>query len=546
MVRTRMMAGLLAAGMTVAVGWAQQTPPAKTPQAAQGEEKNSTAQDVEQKKNPEEREMTWDEFVADTLTPKPYPKKTVVFIDDKYAYPHVASAIKMEVVKVEGDTVWLKGLPPEDPESPLYKIWARREAQEAIVLRRLEAEQTPGAVYFMDFGAEQVPPAFMDGLRFESAGEDLPDVGRWQMGFAVADMNGDGHPDLVFPPQRKAVPARPTIFLGDGAGNFSLLRAVRWPAQLPFDYGDVAAADFNGDGNTDLAIAVHFKSQYVMYGDGHGNFEKFQRLPSPDPRMTSRAVTSADFNGDGRPDLAFIAEIDYDLGDKRPIEGIPTVWVVVNRGDSWQLETEGLPEGIIADVIRSADLNGDGRPDLVLSSNTLDRRRLAYINTDDGWKPAEPGGVLSAAYHYDVEAAGDQLYATFVQFKMVSGKNQARNGIIRYQVVPPGGEFVEGQPLVWDSERGDVFFRLATGDLDGDGDTDVVAGRKGNGLEVYLQNDQGELVLEQSPELAETGRAFDIRLFDVDGDGIDDIVAGFVPQAGVEGGIHVWLTRPAA
>ncbi|MEJ2188723.1 MAG: VCBS repeat-containing protein, partial [Acidobacteriota bacterium] len=105
--------------------------------------------------------------------------------------------------------------------------------------------------------------------------------------------------------------------------------------------------------------------------------------------------------------------------------------------------------------------------------------------------------------------------------------------------------FIDGEPLIWDSQRGDVFFRLATGDLDGDGDTDVVAGRKGNGLEVYLQNDQGQLILEQSPELAETGRAFDIRLLDLDGDGIEDIVAGFAANGGVEGGIRVWLTRPA-
>ena len=545
MVRIRVFAGLLAAGMTVAVGWAQQAPPKETPQS--GEEKAADAQDSAQDTGPAEREMTWDEFVADTLTPKPFPKKTVVFIDDKYAYPHVASAIKMEVVKVEGDTVWLKGLPPEDPESPLYKIWAQKEAQEAIVRQRLEAEKTPGAVYFLDFGAEEVPPPFMDGLHFESAGTGLPEVGRWQMGFAVADMNGDGHLDLVFPPQRKAVPARPTIFLGDGSGDFVLLRAVTWPARLPFDYGDVAAADFNGDGNLDLAFAIHFKSQYVVYGDGHGNFGKFERLPSPDPRLSSRAVTSADFDGDGRPDLAFIAEIDYDLGNQRPIEGTPTVWVVLNRGDSWELETEGLPQDVIADVIRSADVDGDGRTDLVLSSNSLDRRHLVYLNSPDGgWHSAQHKGVLSAAYHYDVEPAGDELYSTFVQFKMVSGKNEARNGLIRYHVEPAGDTFVNGEPLVWDAQRGDVFFRLAAGDLDGDGDTDVVAGRKGGGLEVYLQNDQGELVLERSPELAKTALAFDIRILDVDGDGINDIVAGFAPHGGVEGGIYVWLTRPAA
>ncbi len=88
-------------------------------------------------------------------------------------------------------------------------------------------------------------------------------------------------------------------------------------------------------------------------------------------------------------------------------------------------------------------------------------------------------------------------------------------------------------------------FRLGIGDLNGDGLSDLVAGRRSGGLEVYLQTEDGEFVLERSPELSAVGRAFDIRLLDLDDDGLDDIVAGCVVQGEKPGGVYVWLTRPA-
>ena len=52
---------------------------------------------------------------------------------------------------------------------------------------------------------------------------------------------------------------------------------------------------------------------------------------------------------------------------------------------------------------------------------------------------------------------------------------------------------------------------------------DIVAGRRAGDIEVYLQAENGEYHLERSPELASMGRAYDIQLLDLDGNGIYDL-----------------------
>ena len=155
-------------------------------------------------------------------------------------------------------------------------------------------------------------------------------------------------------------------------------------------------------------------------------------------------------------------------------------------------------------------------------------------------------GVLSAAYHYDVEPATGELFATFVQFRIWQGRTEARNGLVRYPVAADGENFIDGETLVWDKERNDVFFRVAVGDVDGDGLADLAAARRGGGVEVYLQTEEGLFYRERGSELEGLGRVFDLRLLDLDGDGRDDLVTGCVPVQEKEGGVYIWLSKPAA
>jgi FG-GAP-like repeat len=127
-------------------------------------------------------------------------------------------------------------------------------------------------------------------------------------------INGDGHLDVVFGPPRKSGRRMPTIFLGDGAGRWRPWAAASFPP-LPFDYGDVKVADLNGDGVPDLVFAFHLQGVVALIGDGLGRFTPWSRgmdLGAPQPgealAFSSRALAIIDWNSDGRPDVVALGE----------------------------------------------------------------------------------------------------------------------------------------------------------------------------------------------------------------------------------------------
>lgn len=553
------MSRLIAVAATVLVGacWAPawgQTAPQEDETTVSSPQDQSQAGDDGALSESEQEELrkrtgtsyrSWQEMVDDWLTPRPVAKETIVRIDDKYAYPHAAVAFKMEIVREDEDTVWLRGLPPEDPDSALHDMWLQREYDQIAYKAALEWEEKYGAAeYFLDFSAEIVPPPFMDGLEFTEVKSGLPVRGLWQMNFAFEDMNGDGISDLVTPPSRKGT-GRPAIFLGTGDGSFAQWKDVTWAGNVPFDYGGIAVADFDGDGHQDIALAIHFKGQYVLYGSGDGGFTRSQLLPSPDPRVTSRAASVGDVNGDGRIDVAFIAELDYDLGTSQRIEDGGTVWTVLNTEGGWKPYLKGLPQAVIGDNMEMTDVDGDGRLDVVLSSNSTAFRRLVYLNRgDEGWDGPLQRGVLSNAQHPDVATHSvdgeTEVFAPFIQFASAAGKTIARTGLVRYRADDEGIR-EKGVALLVDDGRFNPWFRVGAGDLNGDGRPDLVAGRKDGDVVVFIQSDTGELYREDSPELVSRGRPYDIQLVDLNRDGLDDVVIGFASEES-GGGFGVWLT----
>ena len=500
--------------------------------------------------NPEQA-RSLDQWIADMMKPRAYPKSSVVRIDKDFAYAHKASPWKFRIVKEEGDTIWLQPLPPEDPGSILHTFWMEQQEQQA---RMAYMAQHPEKANMLDFNAVMPPLPSQDGYHFEVSRYGLPRSGQWRNDFAVADMNEDGKLDLVLPPPREGEFTSPIILLGEGNGKFHQWQGLKWSSKVPFDYGGVAVADFDGDGHRDIVIGIHFKEQYVLYGNGKGDFSRSQLLPSPKAEIHAQAVTAADFNGDGRPDLAFLAEVSYDIKTSKTLT-VPSVWVLENRGQGkWVVHTDGLPDRIMGMRISADDLNGDGRPDLVLSSNVQDWRNLVMFNEckNGSWKwlTNRVDEVLAGAFHYSVVAepwAPDQLAATFQQFELVphpqgevKQKTEGRSGLVQYKVADNGAVSTHVIEMDPDDQRADPWWRLAAGDLNGDGHGDLVALRRQGKVQVLLGDGHGGFVDERSPELPILGAPYDVHIVDLDGDGRGEIIVMTAATKKLKGGMAVF------
>lgn len=419
-------------------------------------------------------------------------------------------------------------------------------------------------------------------LDFEPFDRGLPESGQWRNGFDLADMNGDGNLDIVHGPARKQL-STPIIFLGDGKGAWQPWSQLHFPRE-PYDYGDVATADFNGDGIEDMALAMHLRGVLVLVGDGRGGFRTWsqgidlgQVGSGAKHIFSSRTLAAVDWNRDGREDLLVLSEGPT---NPRAVEmGLPKgALIYLNKGDgTWGREAStATANDVFGDSIAVADFNGDGRWDFVTGSRVQGRRDLLNLGKEDGtWQATEIGALRPAAFVWSVTTSdfdGDghpDLAVAYSSYEL----GVRRNGI---DVLLNRG----GNPLSWERhplEAGTespptmlppVFSALGSGDLDGDGHPDLVALTEKGAMQAYLGAGDGSFTREQTPEAGPpsvTCRGYRVRLADVDGDGRSEIFADFAGEPGSEvfprallaqkgipitcknrGSIRAWTTRPVS
>lgn len=384
-------------------------------------------------------------------------------------------------------------------------------------------------------------------LTFVPFNKGLPTSGQWRNGFDIADMNGDKHLDIVHGPARKALSV-PSIFLGDGKGSWRLWREAKYP-RLPFDYGDAAAADFNGDGHMDLALGMHLRGLAALLGDGKGSFTDWGKgldlqVPGRNGNdgsgFSSRTITTVDWNGDGRADIVALGEGPRlnltSRGAAKP-SGSESYGIVIylNQGDgTWMRKDQGTSgREIFGEDLALADFNGDRRKDIATGSSIMGRRTLLNYGREDGaWNVTEVEQVRPQSYVRAVTAADfngdgvDDLAVGYLSFELATW----RSGIdILYG--RSDGTWTR-RPLALQEGRSE-FSALDSGDLDGDGKLDLVALTGKGGTWVFLGDGKGFFTREEAtgiPAYDGECRGYHVELADLDKDGRDDIVAGFAGE----------------
>jgi hypothetical protein len=217
--------------------------------------------------------------------------------------------------------------------------------------------------------------SFVASCTARPSGERHFRVGRAPGCVLVEDVNGDGSLDLVVANEKGS---SVSVLLGDGKGGFSTARGSPFPAGS--NPNDLAGGDFNGDGLIDLAIANH-ETQHltVLVGDGRGAFAPATRLPViafVKPHV--HGVATGDFNGDTRLDLVTDSwaedRLVVILGDGKGGFATPGTYVAVGNHPYQR--------------VRVADLNGDGKADIV--SPNLEGDNVSILLSDGTGKFRQP------------------------------------------------------------------------------------------------------------------------------------------------------------
>jgi hypothetical protein len=320
----------------------------------------------------------------------------------------------------------------------------------------------------------------------------------------TADLNGDGRADLVTSNSNSTV----TALLGNGDGTFgapissSLGTAIPQSSYTGSQAGTLTSGDFNGDGKVDLAM-VSVNSAVVVLGNGDGTFQ----APTLVYLGTSPSrISTGDVNGDGHSDLI-------------AANTAGTVSVLLGNGDGSFVPAVNYAAGSSPQDVKAVDINHDGKLDLVVADAVSAGSVSTLIGNGDGtFQPYKSYAAFSAPYRMTVTDLNKDGNPDIVV------ANSYTSSCVTVLMGNPDGTY---QPY-HSYNTGSQPWELSAADVDGDGKPDLISSN-GSSYQVQLNNGDGTFTAPTT--MPGAGLAF--AAADFNGDGTADIAGGGVGTVGV-------------
>jgi hypothetical protein len=315
---------------------------------------------------------------------------------------------------------------------------------------------TPGAISFVEVAS------------YVMGSDDYP------IGVAAGDIDGDGKPEIVV---SNYYTQNISIFLNTSTpGNISMAPAINYPSG---NYAVGASiADLNGDGKPEVILACQGSNLLSVYTNsstiGHISFSNETSLNAPAGGSPFKVVV-ADFDGDGKPDLA---AANSNIGTVSVYKNTTPTGGIISFAPNVDFTTGNFPEGIAA-----GDLDGDGLPDLAVANNT-DNTLSLLRNT------SSPGTISFAAQI--TVPSGNSVYDLVISDFDGDGKpdlavdDQYGSTVsIHKNTSSPGT--ISVSPNV-DYPTGSIPYSITAADFDGDGKPDLATANDADNTITILRN----------------------------------------------------------
>ncbi len=312
----------------------------------------------------------------------------------------------------------------------------------------------------------------------------------------IGDMDGDGKMDIVVGTQSDL-----EILYGKGDGSFEPAKVIlTWTGGI----SPWSLADMNGDGTPDITCTV--SNQVVIVPNLCG-----RSFGSPTAIPIANQISGfvvARFTGGTLPDFSVVSHVPYAYG--------ATILTFKNNGGLNFTQISSFGVGDIVIWLDTADLNGDGKPDLMVSAITdIVGTSGAALFYNDGTGHFVAGPYINTTTSNVLQITAGDLLGNGRQDLVVANDTSQNISV----VMNTGGN-TYGTPAIYGLENPD-HIRIA--DMDGDGKPDLVIGDRDPTYFTVLRNVNG--VFPNQLQFQTGGSNFGgFAVGDLNGDGKPDVV----------------------